>query len=217
MHRNGGSSTRGASPTGVGARLKCHWRCKVEMTPRWGRGSGGGRARSLCGAPRATGARCTATRNRDFSTERASARSARRTAQLIKSRWIVGHRRQDVANPPRQLRQHRAAHVPSRADPVPRGCSAAAGVVDRRACGLGDTTPATRARTPVLRPAACSRRSRRAPRCGFCRTPGTAARYLRAGPQSARPGSSPPRPSCPPARARTASGPTGASSGRSAG
>jgi hypothetical protein len=43
------------------------------------------------------------------------------------------------------------------AHPVPRHCSGTAGVVDRRACGLADTTPAALARTPVPRPAACFR------------------------------------------------------------
>jgi hypothetical protein len=51
---------------------------------------------------------------------------------------------------------------PLAAYPVLPGCLAAAGVVDRPACGLADTRPAAPARTPVLRRAACSRRSRRA-------------------------------------------------------
>src|SRR5271170_6405893 len=43
---------------------------------------------------------------------------------------------------------------PLSAYPVPPGCLAAAGVVDRPAYGLVDTTLAARARTPVPRPAA---------------------------------------------------------------
>src|SRR5271170_4684994 len=61
---------------------------------------------------------------------------------------------------------------------VPPGYLAAAGVVDRPAYGLADTTPAALARMSVQHPAACSRRSRRAPPSGSCRTPGTAARHL---------------------------------------
>jgi hypothetical protein len=66
-------------------------RRKIEMsprtqsrndTPRAGRGRGVGRARSLCGAQRPTDVRRTeaCSRARCFVTERASARSARRTA-----------------------------------------------------------------------------------------------------------------------------------------
>src|SRR5215831_18673461 len=72
------------------------------------------------------------------------------------------------------------------------GCLAAAGVVDRLAYVSADTTPVALARTPVPRPGACSRRSRRAPPSGSGRTPGTAARHLRVGQQSACPGNSPP-------------------------
>jgi hypothetical protein len=79
------------------------------------------------------------------------------------------------------------ARVPSTADPVPLDCLVAAGVVDRPAYGSADTTPAAPAQTPVLRRAACSQRSRQAPPSGFCRIPGTAARHLRVGRQSARP------------------------------
>ena len=66
---------------------------------------------------------------------------------------------------------------------------------------LADTTPGARAQTRTPRRAGCSVRSRRAPQSGSCRTPGTAARRLRAGQRSARPGNSPPRPSCRRARA----------------
>ena len=91
---------------------------------------------------------------------------------------------------------------PLSAYPAPPDCLAAAGVVDRPADGSADMTPAAPARTPVPRRAAYSRRSRRAPPSGSCRTPGTAARHRRAGQRSARPGNSPPRPSCPRARAQ---------------
>src|SRR5271154_2592486 len=116
-----------------------------------------------------------------------------------------------------QLRPEPCAMAgPLSAYPVLPGCLAAAGVVDRPAYGLVDTTLAPRARTPVPPPAAYSRRSRRAPLFGSCRTPGTAVRHLGVGQRSARPGNSPPRLSCPRARTRTASGPAKASSGRSA-
>src|SRR5262249_57142693 len=112
----------------VGARLKCHPACKVEMTP------GGGLTRQ-------------------------------------------------------QLLPEPCAMVgPLSACPAPPDCLAAAGVVDRPACVSADTTPAALARTPVRHPAACSQRSRRAPPSGSCQTPGTAARHLRIGRQSTRPG-----------------------------
>src|SRR5271170_5357500 len=84
-----------------------------------------------------------------------------------------------------QLRPEPCAMAgPLSAYPVPPGCLAAAGVVDRPAYGLVDTTLAARARTPVPRPAAYSRRSRRAPLSGSCRTPGTAVRHLGVGQRS---------------------------------
>src|SRR6516165_11639924 len=49
---------------------------------------------------------------------------------------------------------------PLSAYPEPPDCSVDAGVVDRPAYGSADTTPAALARTPALRRAACSRRSR---------------------------------------------------------
>jgi hypothetical protein len=88
--------------------------------------------------------------------------------------------------------------------------------VDRPVDGSADMKLAARARMPVPRRAAYSRRSRQAPPSRSCRTPGTAARCRRARQRSARPGNSPPRLSCPRARARGAWGPAEASSGRSA-
>jgi hypothetical protein len=73
------------------------------------------------------------------------------------------------------LPESRATGGPLSAHPVPPDCSVVAGVVDRRAYGSADTMPVAPARTPVPRRAACSRRSRRAPPSGSCRTPGTAA------------------------------------------
>src|SRR4051794_28798405 len=61
---------------------------------------------------------------------------------------------------------------PLSAYPAPPDCLAAAGVMDRPADGSADRRPATHARTPVLRRAAYSRRSRRATPSGSCRTPG---------------------------------------------
>src|SRR3954447_9239327 len=95
-----------------------------------------------------------------------------------------------------------AMDAPLSAYLAPPDCWAAAGVVDRPADGSVDTTPAAPARRPVLRRAAYSRRSRRATPSRSCRTPGTAGRHRRARQQSARPGNSPPRPSCLRARAR---------------
>jgi hypothetical protein len=71
--------------------------------------------------------------------------------------------RRDGLTPPQLLPTPRAKDGPLSAFPVPPDCLVAAGVVDRPAYGFADTTPAAPARTPVLRRAACSRRSRRAP------------------------------------------------------
>src|SRR6516165_12671641 len=81
---------------------------------------------------------------------------------------------------PQLLPEPRATDGPLSACPEPPGCLAPAGVVDRLARGLADTMLAAPARTPALRRAACSRRSRRAPPSGSCRTPGTAGRHVRA-------------------------------------